>query len=233
MKIVYTGLESAGKSLKLAMKVADLVDRNAKWYKKSGMHRAIWSNLKFNEEFEHHCANMGVPIMYWSNLDDLIQLKDVDIIIDEIGTYFDSRLWSDLSLDVRRWIAQGAKSGIEIYGSAQDFAQVDKAFRRLVNHVYEISKLCGSRRPSATRPPVKKIWGVCLSYELDPRAYDEDDKRYLSPIPDWFFISKKYTGIFDTTQRIAESKPQLLKHIERHCGKAGCTYHVQGKVIHV
>lgn len=233
MKIVYTGLESAGKSLKLAMKCADLVDRNAKWYQQSGIQRSIWSNLKFSTEFEMHAESMGVPIQYWSNLDELIKLKDVDIIIDEIGTYFDARLWSDLSLDVRRWIAQGAKSGIEIYGSAQDFAQVDKAFRRLVNHVYEISKLLGSRRPSPTKPPVKRIWGICLSYELDPRAYAEDDKKYLSPIPDWFFIQRRYCGIFDTTQRIAESKPQSFKHIERTCDKPGCQYHVHGKIIHI
>lgn len=233
MKIVYTGLESAGKSLKLAMKVADIVDRNSKWYRKSGQKRAIWSNLKFHDNFLSHCDGAGVPIHYWSNLDDLIKLSDVDIIIDEIGTYFDARLWSDLSLDVRRWIAQGAKSGVEIYGSAQDFAQVDKAFRRLVNHVYEISKLAGSRRPSPTKPPVKRIWGICLSYELDPRAYAEDSKKYLSPIPDWFFIQRRYCDIFDTSQRIAESKPQLLKHVERNCPDASCVYHAKGKVIHV
>jgi len=233
MKIVYTGLESAGKSLKLAMKVADLVDRNAKWYRKSGQQRAIWSNLKFHDSFVSHCDGLGVPIQYWSNLDDLIKLRDVDIIIDEIGTYFDSRLWADLSLDVRRWIAQGAKSGIEIYGSAQDFAQVDKAFRRLVNHVYEISKLVGSGRPSPTRPPIKRVWGICLSYELDPRAYAEDSKKYVSPLPDWFFIQRRYCDIFDTTQRIAESKPQRLKHIVRHCDDANCQYHVHGKIVHV
>jgi len=101
-------------------------------------------------------------------------------------------MWTDLSLDVRRWLTQGSKMGIEFYGSAQDFAQVDKAFRRLCNHLYDIKKLLGSARPSATKPPVKKIWGICLMNSLDPNAYNEDKKKYEGGvwIPSFFFHKK-------------------------------------------
>lgn len=175
---------------------------------------------------------MNVPIYYWSNLDELVVLNNADVIIDEVGTYFDARLWSDLSLDVRRWLTQGAKSGIEIYGTAQDFAQVDLAFRRLVNHLFHITKLIGSRRPSATTPPVTRIWGICSIRELNPREYKEDKKSFDTTqlIPSFFFIERAHCELFDTTQKIARSKPTPYKHIERECELQECSFH---KVAHV
>jgi len=233
MKIIYAGLESSGKSLRLAKVVVDLAHRNAKWKEKSGIDRPIVSNLIFSESFTTYCTEeLGITIKYWNNLDELIKLENADIIIDEVGTYFDSRLWSDLSLDVRRWLTQGAKTGIEIYGSAQDFAQVDLAFRRLVNNLYQITKLVGSRRPSATKPPVTKIWGICSMRELNPREYKEDKKSFdkTSMFPSFFFIERKYCEIFDTTQKIIRSRPQPYKHIDRECEEEYCDFH---KVAHI
>jgi len=233
MKIIYSGLESSGKSLRLAKVVSDLVYRNKKWFDKSGVSRPIVSNLQFTEEFRTWAEDeMGVKIIYWSNLDELIKFDNSDIIIDEVGTYFDARLWSDLSLDVRRWLSQGAKTGIEIYGSAQDFAQVDLAFRRLVNHLYHITKLFGSGRPAATRPPISRIWGVCSMRELNPREYKEDKKSFdkTNIFPSFFLIERKYCEIFDTTQKILRSKPTPMKHVERDCELENCGFH---KIAHI
>lgn len=233
MKTIYSGLESSGKSLRLAKVVCDLVYRNHKWKEKSGVTRKIVSNLKFTDDFyEWATVEMGIPITYWTDLEELIQYDNVDIIIDEVGTYFDSRLWSDLSLDVRRWLTQGAKTGIEIYGSAQDFAQVDLAFRRLVNHLYHITKLLGSGRPSPTKPPIRRIWGLCSMRELNPREYKEDKKSFDTTqlFPSFFLIERRYCEIFDTTQKIQRSKPAPLKHIERDCEQETCSFH---KLIHV
>jgi len=233
MKVIFSGLESSGKSLKLASVVSDVAERNALWLKKSGVIRPIVSNLFFSEEFFDYCVNtLGIPIHYWTNIDELIKYDNADIIIDEVGTYFDSRLWADLSLDVRRWLTQGAKSGIEIYGTAQDFAQVDLAFRRLVNHLFHITKLCGSARPAATKPPVKYIWGICLSRELNPREYKEDKKSFDTTqlIPSFFLIERIYCEMFDTTQKIQRSRPTPFRHIERGCELTDCSFH---KIAHV
>jgi len=227
MKVVYSGLESSGKSVKLAEKAIELAYRNSKWKKKSGITRPIASNIIFSQKFYDHCVNeLGVPIIYWSNLEDLERLENCDVIMDEIGNYFDSRMWSDLSLDVRRWLTQGAKSGVEIYGSAQDFAQVDKAFRRLVNSLYHITKVVGSRRPSPTKPPVKRIWGLCTAKELDPMGYDEDKSKFApkSLIPSFFTLKRSVCEIFDTTQKITRSKPYPFKHIVRECEIPNCPH---------
>lgn len=254
MKVIYSGLESSGKSLKLAMLVSDLVWRNHKWYKKQILEykkmgvvkyekkygskmpvpRPLYSNLKFSEKFTEYAEDLGVPISYWENIDDLIRISDADVICDEVGNYFDARLWGDLSLDARRWLSQGAKAGIEFYGTAQDFAQVDKAFRRLCNVLIHVTKMIGSRRPSATKPPVKRIWGMCMTRELDPNAYDEDKKKFTGGImPSFFYIRRQYCEMFDTTQIIARSKPEALKHVERFCLDKNCAYHVRPKIAHV
>lgn len=233
MKIIYSGLESSGKSYKLAQLAAEIAERNAKWKRETGLTRSIATNLEFSPEFTRYCQeDLQIPVILWENLDDLIKLDNCDVFIDEVGNYFDSRMWADLSLDVRRWLTQGAKSGLELYGSAQDFAQVDKSFRRLVNHLFHITKLVGSRRPSATQPPVNRIWGVCSIRELDAQNYSEEKKAFdkTDLIPSFFLLTREYCELFDTSQKIRRSRPPLLKHIDRQCELPTCVFH---KVAHV
>ncbi len=228
MKVIFSGLESSGKSLKLAMTAVMLVERNAKWNKITGKNRPIVSNMRFASHFEEWARTMKVEIRYWKDLEELIQYDEADIICDEVGTYFDARAWTDISLEVRRWLQQGAKAGIEFYGGAQDFAQVDKSFRRLVQpgDLIHITKLMGSRRPSATKPPVRRIWGVCLVQSLNPQGYNEDSKQFESSgLPSFFFIRKEYTGIFNTQQKILKGTPPPLQHIDRTCACSECTFH--------
>jgi len=150
MIVVFTGLPGSGKSAKLARTAVNVLYRNKRWRDKGGQLRKLYTNLKLapavEEEFKEY-------IVYWSDLRELTTLRDVDVLIDEVATYFDARLWETLSLEMRRWLAQHRKFGIEMYCTSQDFAQVDKAFRRLVNHLHHIRKICGSRRPSPTKPP--------------------------------------------------------------------------------
>jgi len=237
MKVIFSGLESSGKSLKLAKTVAEIAYRNAAWAKRSGHIRPIASNLEFSATFYKHVTeDLGIPIQYWSNIDELIKLHDCDVIVDEVGNYFDSRLWADLSRDARMWLSQGAKTGVEMYGSAQDFAQVDKAFRRLVNHLFHITKVMGSRRPAATKPPVKRIWGLCVIRELDPQGYDEDKKKFAAGgvIPSFFTIRRQDCEIFDTTQKIIRSRPEPMRHIERFFDLgAACLDRGRHKILHV
>jgi len=231
-KTIFSGLEGSGKSLKLAMISGEIAHRNSKWHLKSGIKRPIVSNMLFSKEFEEWCEQNNVPIKYWNNLDDLIEIEQADVIMDEVGNYFDSRMWADLNLDVRRWLTQGSKMGIELYGTAQDFAQIDKAFRRLCNNLIHITKVIGSRRPSSTKPPVTKIWGLCMTRELDAQGYDEDKKKFNGSfsMPGFFFIESEYCELFDTTQKILRSKPPALKHIERICELEKCGFH---KTAHV
>jgi len=232
MKVIFSGLESSGKSLKLAKTAAKIAHRNMRWRERSGIIRPIASNLEFSKKFHDYVVNeLKIPIRYWRDIDELVRLDNCDVFIDEVGNYFDSRLWADLSLDARQWLQQGAKTGVEMYGSAQDFAQVDKSFRRLVNHLFHITKVAGSRRPSPTKPPLKHIWGMCSVRELDPNSYNEDKKKFSGMgLPSFFFITRRDCEIFDTTQKIVRSKPTAFRHIDRECELSKCGFH---KVMHV
>jgi len=236
-KVIWTGLEDSGKSLEVARMAAHIMYRNAKWLKKSKLPRPIVYNMPFSAKFLDECARLGVPTRRWKDLEELVDLKGCDLFVDEIGTYFDSRTFANLPLDVRLWLAQASKLGVDMFGAAQDFAQIDVSFRRLTTHLYLVTKLMGSMRPHPTRPPVKRIWGVYTVREMDPRTYDtgtnaeENSKGF--PWPN--FIHKVHCELYDTTKRIEKSAPPPFKHVERRCEVPGChlkMYHTVDGVTH-
>lgn len=241
MIVVFTGLPGSGKSLKLADTLVGLLYRNRKHFDKEmrlydlgkredkPQRRLLWTNLKFAEQVEGEFADY---IRYWTDLRQLTPLKDVDVAIDEIATYFDARLWETLSLEMRRWLAQHRKFGVDIYGTAQDFAQTDKAFRRLTSNLFLLRKMIGSSDLSPTRPPPKFIWGFVVVRELDPTTYDEQKSKFATHgiLPSWMWITRKATEVFDTRAEVKLSSALPLKHIEKQCENSDCTFH---RVIHV
>jgi len=228
MIVVFTGLPGAGKSLKLARTAVDLLYRNVRTKAKFGKHRMLYTNLKFSPEIENEFRGF---ISYWTDLRELVQFRDCDVLIDEIATYFDARQWENMSFEVRRWLSQHRKFGIEIYGTAQDFAQADKSFRRLTSDLQYLTKLFGSRDISATRPDPKYIWGLTLVQTLDPTIYDEQKSKFKSSgFPNFMFITKSDTRVFDTRAEVKTSAYPPLKHIPRVCELPDCSFH---KVSHV
>jgi len=235
MIIVFQGLPGSGKSLKLAQAAIDILYRNRKWHKKAlkkdptSKPRLLYTNLKLSTEVETEFAGY---VSYWTDLRQLTPLRDVDVLIDEIATYFDARLWETLSLEMRRWLAQHRKFGIEIYGTTQDFAQVDKSFRRLTSNLLYLTKLFGSSDISPTRPNPRFIWGVSLLRELDPTVYDELKSKFQPAglIPRFLFITRARTMVFDTRAEVRLSSALPLKHILKACELDNCSFQ---KTIHV
>lgn len=216
MKIIYTGIESSGKSLKLAMDARRILKRNAKFIKMGLPPRPIYTNMLFSQEFLAKAEELGVPIVLWHNLEDIIYKEEGDVFIDEILKYFDARNWADLTLDAKHWLTQGAKRGIHVYGSAQDMSQVEKSFRLLVNEVHVVSKVMGSRRPSKTFPKVKRIWGLCMSRQVSPSSFKGDnDTMETVGWPSFFLIQREDCVIFDTNAKIIPSELMPVKVRER------------------
>lgn len=209
--------------MKLADTVVELLYRNKNWHNKTGVLRQVWLNLKLSRDIE---AEFAEYIVYWSDLRQLTTLRDVDVVIDEVATYFDARMWETLSLEMRRWLSQHRKFGIEIYGTTQDFAQVDKAFRRLTSNLLYLTKLFGSGDISPTKPPPRFVWGLSLIRELDPTIYDEQKSKFASTgIPRFMLITRAKTLAFDTRAEVKMSKALPLKHIERECENINCSFH--------
>jgi len=230
MIVIFSGLPGSGKSYKLGRLVVEVLYRNRKAYEKypEKGRRMLWTNLQLSDQVASEFSEF---IEYWTDLRQLTPLRDCDVIIDEVATYFDARLWETLSLEMRRWLAQHRKFGIEIYGTSQDFAQVDKAFRRLTSDLLYLTKLVGSRDISATKAPPKFIWGVVLVRTLDPTIYDEQKSKFQTGgIPRFMWISRKGTEMFDTRAEVRLSSALPMKHIQKECEDPTCVFK---KTVHV
>jgi len=211
----YEGLPGSGKTHEGASQVETLLSRNRKWSKKSGILRPVYSNLPFNEDWNN---KWGEGLKYWRDPMQLPALRDCDIFWDEIPVHLDSRGWENLSLSLRAWLQQHRHFGIEIYFTAQDFFQIDKSFRRLVDSVERCYKLIGSRNPSATKPPVKRIWGVIVRRTLERKTMlkDDGDPKY-DLWPGISFIHRKYATAYDISYTIEQGVYPPLQHVDRTC----------------
>jgi len=224
---VISGRPGAGKSLMLSQKLMEVLRRNQRWEKKSGIFRPVYTNLELSEKIH---SKFSRYVKYWTEPRDLPKIQDADVFIDEIANYFDANLWKETSPDIKRWLQQHRKLGVEIYGNAQDFSQVDIAFRRMTSDLYYLVKLISSRDPSPTKPPVKSVWGVSVVYTISPVDYKEDQKENKTSFHGIMFITKAKTEVFDTRQQILPGEYPKLRHIARDCEDPNCTFH---KVIHL
>jgi len=225
MITVFTGLPGSGKSLMMAKHGLDLLKRNFKYYKKTGVVRLVVTNLRFSHNIEHKYHKF---IREWEDPTELIGVKDCDVLWDEIATHLDALHYKDCPLDLKRWLQQHRKFGVDIYGTTQNFAMIDISFRRLTKYMYLLNKLIGSRDRSATRPPVKHPWGLVIAREVDPGTFESEKQEYKYVGIDLLRISKKLCMVYDTSQEIKRGAYPPLQHIHRKCIDCEFT-----KVVHI
>lgn len=218
---IIEGQPGQGKSLYTARLAKTLCERNKKWFEKTGTVRKIASNVKFSSAFEEKYKNF---ILYWADVNELIKLRDVDVLWDEIATELDARNYANLSNDLKRWLSQYRKRGVDVYANTQDFSMVDARCRLMITKVRTIRKLIGSRDPSATKPNPKYIWGVCLLMDVKNwRETDAEKKKYDIMSVRTFLIERADIELYDTRQDIAQSPYPPLKKITRICPEDGYT----------
>lgn len=229
---VVTGLPGSGKSYFTAELSLDLLHKNKKNYEKTGAFRQVATSLKLNEEIEKEFG-YGTElsfIKYWEDAVELPQLKDCDVIWEEMGVICDARNWESMPSELKRWLQQHRHKGCEIYGNVQEFADIDVAVRRLTHSLTYLVKIMGSGDPSPSKPAIKKIWGVVLKIKIDPRNYKEDMKFVEGrwSLDGFFFLSKKIISVYDMRNDIRGGVYPGLQHRERICETCGFK-----KTIHV
>lgn len=203
------GRPGQGKSLYTARVARKLLKRNQKFYERTGVVRQIVSNIKFSDKFEEEA---GQFLRYWSRVDEIVDLRDCDLLWDEIATELDSRNFVNLSDELKRFLSQYRKRGVDIYSNTQDFSMIDQRARLMITRVVTLHKLIGSRDPSPTKPPIKRIWGVVLILDVSNwKADDPHNKRY-SPFFSLFFIDREDIELYDTRQDIPLSPPLPIKN---------------------
>lgn len=236
---IIEGAPGQGKSMYTARLAKRLVQRNRKWFLKTGTIRFIYSNLKFSESFEKssmvQLEDRDICILkYWSDSSELVQLHDCDIVWDEIATELDSRNFSELSVEMKRFLSQYRKRGIDIYANTQDFSMIDKRARLMISGVSTLTKIMGSRDISTTKPNPPVIWGIVMIRKVLNYREDDPEKKKYEFIPSFMLIEKALVELYDTRQDIPLGKPAPLKHRELICEFANtpghnCSFH---KVVH-
>jgi len=211
---IIEGKPGQGKSLYTAMNVRRLLKRNKKWHAKTGILRPIVSNIKFSPQFEKEAGRF---LEYWSTVHEITKLKDCDLVWDEIATEVDSRNFANLSAEVKRFLSQYRKRGIDIYGNTQDFSMVDQRARLMISNVRSLTKIVGSRDISTTKPNPKTIWGLVMIRDVINFKETDPEKKKYEIFPSFMLITKELVSIYDTRQDIALGKPPPLRHEIRYC----------------
>ena len=217
MKIVYSGLESSGKSLQISRIAGKTLKRNKLWHKiltKLGKPcpRVMAFNQPMSQNFIDEIEKAGMKYIEWRDFNEIEYLTDSDRFIDELLKIFPSRGSDPLPPHQMDFLTQGAKSGIHIYSTSQDFSQVHKQFRLLTNKVYIVKKIMGSPRPMKSRPPVNFIWGICTRTSVKPDSFKGENAEMIQnfiPIP--FMVRVKDIKRYDTLYKVPRATLPDLK----------------------
>jgi len=226
MKRCWTGKESAGKNYILADESEYVIRRNTRWLKRTGVPRTMAYDAPMSPAFIERIKESGLKYLQFRNLSDILQITDADIFIGELLKFFPQRGSDPLPFEVLDFITQSAKRGVFIYGASQDFSQVHKQYRLLVNEVYIVTKIIGSPRPFPSRPPVKRIWGIIMARAVDPDSFKGDNSSMKEldtvwRIPQFYLIQRKICELFDTSYSVKLGEhPPLYVRKQRIIGNA-------------
>jgi len=100
---------------------------------------------------------------YIESLEECTELKQGKIILDEVQTYLNSRLWDKLDIRFQLLLQQHRKKGLDIIGATQSIKRADVVFRELVQVFYRINKVFAFKFPYT-----KQSLGFFIFREYDP-----------------------------------------------------------------
>ena len=144
-------------------------------------------------------AHLGT-IYFWENLNELIDIRGGEILIDECQIYFNSREWKKLPTRLQYKFQQHRKNikrdengkiiGLNIWGAVQNVKRIDAVVRELVNNVFVL----------------KKVGPVFLSKMYDIEDVDKDKREcYERKL---FLFNKDLAKSYDTFEEIKGFKDE-------------------------
>ncbi len=224
---ILEGNVGQGKTYLQSKLMLQVLARNKKWYEKgiTKIKRIVAHSHPINTDIVETYKDY---LLQWQGLEQLVVLRETDIFFDDMSLALDSREWANVPSSVKDWLRLHEHYGCDVFGNAQDFNAIDKSVRMLTTTLKRTYKIFGSRRPYKTKPPVKKIWGMIMTREVDGKAFEkEKDDRKAIGFPNFHKITKANCAIFNTQEELIRGKYPPLDHIERECMTC-----LQLKVIH-
>jgi hypothetical protein len=227
---LFYGKKGSGKSLYQAYLVLKLIKSYYKVEKKFPKlsHRKLYINQPLSKEFEKKelydkKTNPTGHLIYWTNPEQLYNVRDADILWDEIGKDLPAGAWTDTPKDLKQVFSHLRKRGNRIFANTQVYEDIDISFRRQIDAAWRIKKMFGNRDISASLPPPKRIWGVVKLRPFNPEVLevlrDEVKRTELEDtgFPKFIFIRNKLVNLYDTTAELPPYQPNKLKEIILTC----------------
>lgn len=142
----------------------------------------------------HNKNRQPGKLYFWNELEDLLEIRGGEILIDECQIYFNSRSWKKLPFRLQYKLQQhrkhirkngdGSFMALNIWGAVQNVKRIDTVVRELVNNIYSLKK-------------IGLLFRACL-YDIE-----DIDKEKRKPYKiSLFLFSKKLAACYDTFQEI-------------------------------
>lgn len=175
---IYVGKPGMGKTYALVRLAYKLINEG----------RNIHSN--FYIDFSSMSLKEGHGNLYfWKTIDEIVPIREGEILIDECQIYMNSRDWKSLPKAVQYKLQQHRKQGLNIHGAVQNVRRIDSVARELVNSIFQVSKHLG---------------GLFIAREYDIEDIDKESRSSYST--QFYFFNKKLAKCYDTLQEIAKEK---------------------------
>lgn len=170
-------------------------------------------------------------VLYWQNFSDWQYFKDGIILVDEGLRYFNARRWEALSDRMQARLTEHRKDKLDMIITVQDFSFIDKTIRSICETFINLELIIGSSAFKKTfLPRISRVSDIdkatlarCENLGLNPYDPETIDKMNLEVQQSKFWIRPKIFDWYDTSAKMAESRPEQLVHTERSCPDCGHT----------
>jgi hypothetical protein len=168
--------------------------------------------LKGVKIYSNYRLNFGKTynkVVYWTELDDLLDVKNGLILMDEASVYLNSRNWDKLTPEFQYKLQQHRKDGLNILSTTQSINRVDSVYRELVHNYYKVKKLISI-----------KNFCVFVLYLVDVDELTKVQQRVVSR--KLYFLTSRNKDLFDTLQKVdvPVDKKVIIKKYKK-CSECG------------
>jgi len=207
---------------------------NIKLYpEKWGLQKLFINGIEGDISNEKDRLNPNCKILYWQNFSDWEWFSNGTVFCDEGLVYFNARKWDSLPDSMQMRFVQHRKDKIDLIFNVQHYTFIERTLRILCERFINVELKLGSPQfKKSIIPRISKATEIelpllnrCENLGIDPFNLTEEDERKLNIKPlwqEWFWIRKKIFSWYDTSIKVAESRPEPLRHYERKCLHLNC-----------
>lgn len=235
MIYIITGKPGHGKTALMVkmmrddLKAGRRVFPNIKIYPENmGLKEIIGTGLIWNKEDRENPAKQ---VLYWQNFSDWQYFSEGTVYVDEGLRYFNARKWAQLPDVMQQRFTEHRKDKIDLVFNIQHYTFIEKTLRMLCEKFINVELKYGSAEFKETwMPRISRCSSIDLitlnrmeAMNIDPYNMTEEDEERLNVFVSskLFWIKKKFFKMYDTSERVAPSRPEPLLHYERSCPDCG------------